>query len=78
MLVAATTTMEVGVAEWKGEKIRKVPFWLTNRQINWLDHQKADRITEVAESLEPGQEMEQVSRSTVVREWIDEQIAAGQ
>lgn len=54
---------------------QKRPIWLTKEQRRWLDHRVAERRYEVESALEPGQEMPQVSRSTIIREWIDSEIA---
>jgi hypothetical protein len=57
------------------EQGQKRPIWLTAEQREWLDIEVAKRRREVFEALEPGEEMPQISRSSIIRDWIDGEIA---
>lgn len=62
----------------KGEKGVKRPVWLTAEQLEWLDIQAAKKSRAMLESLQEDEEMEFVSRSSIIRDWIDGEIAKGQ
>lgn len=57
-------------------KLEKRPVWLTPQQIRWLDDQVSAKREEVALNRQEGEEMPQISRSSIIRDWIDAQRAA--
>lgn len=57
------------------EKGEKRPIWLTAEQREWLDIQVAKKRREVFEGLAENEEMPQISRSSIIRDWIDGEIA---
>ena len=59
----------------KGEKGVKRPIWLTPEQLEWLDIQVARRRRELFEARAEDEEMQYVSRSSIIRDWIDGEIA---
>lgn len=63
-----------GVAtEEPEEKLFRQPIWFTDAQLDWLDDQV--RIAR-SEERRSGDERTQISRSTIIRRWIDTEIGA--
>lgn len=58
------------------QKLVRRPVWLTPAQIRWLDDQVSARREQVALTREEGVEMPQISRSTIIRDWIDKERGA--
>lgn len=62
--------MDDGVEEGPG--LVRRPFWATLEQLEKLDHKVAAERRRVAEvARQAGAENVQVSRSTLIRDWID-------
>lgn len=56
-----------------GPGLFRRPIWLTNEQLDWLDDQVRRKRSEERGAGGP---VTQISRSSVIREWIDGEIAA--